>query len=427
MHEPPEPEAADGALNPVRASTGELAALGDVVALRTTAPVAGGAALAREPGGRVVFVAGALPTEHVDAEITEARRDFARAIVVRVVESSPDRIEPPCPYVAEGCGGCDLQHARPASQPALKQAVVLDALRRLGRIAEPAVEAGDPMPGHGFRTTVRCGVVGGRAGFRRARSHDILAVDHCMVAHPLIDELIDRGRFDDVDEVVLRVGAATGQRLVLAGPTAAGVELPDEIENVIVVGEDELAAGKRAWFYDEVDGHRFRVSAHSFFQTRHDGAYALASAVRELGGDELANARRVIDAYGGVGLFAALATPSDTHVTLIESSRSAVADARVNLAERDAKIIRADVERWRAAPADVVIADPSRAGLAKRGVDALVATHASTIVLVSCDPASLGRDARLLGERGYALEQARLIDLFPQTHHIEVVSRFTLV
>ena len=264
MHEPTE---ADGA----------VAGVGDVVTLTTSVPVAGGAALAREAGGRVVFVGGALPGERVEVEITEARRDFARAATVRVVEPSEARIEPPCPYVLPGCGGCDLQHAAPAHQPSLKLTVVVDALRRLGRLTDPPVEAGPPLPADGFRTTVRCGVIDDRAGFRRARSHDVLAVDRCFVAHPLVNELIEQGRFAGADEVTLRVGASTGERLVLASPSAAGVELPDALDDrTLVVGEDELADGKRAWIHDEVGGHRFRISAHSFFQTRHDGAELLA-------------------------------------------------------------------------------------------------------------------------------------------------------
>jgi 23S rRNA (uracil1939-C5)-methyltransferase len=403
-----------------------VADVGEIVTLTTSAPVAGGAALAREAGGRVVFITGALPGERVDAEITEGRRDFARAATVRVIEPSSARIRPPCPYVPQGCGGCDLQHAAPSDQPSLKLTVVIDALRRLGRLTDPAVEAGPPLPAEAFRTTVRCGVVDDRAGFRRARSHDVLPVDRCLVAHPLVNELIEQGRFAGADEVTLRVGATTGERLVLAGPTAAGVDLPEEIDaSTLVVGEDELANGKRAWIHDEVAGHRFRISAHSFFQTRHDGAELLAGTVRDLGGVELASAARVIDAYGGVGLFAVLAAPSTAHVTLVESSRSAIADARQNLADRDAKVIRSDVERWRSSPADVVIADPARAGLGARAVRALTATQATVIVLVSCDAAALGRDARLLAEQGFALERSVLVDLFPQTHHVEVVSRFS--
>jgi 23S rRNA (uracil1939-C5)-methyltransferase len=400
--------------------------------------VAGGAALARDDGGRVVFVHGALPGEAVRAEITSAKRDFAHARAVEVVEASPDRIQPPCPYVRDGCGGCDLQHLAPDAQPAVKAAIVTDALRRLGRIDDPPVVVGATLPSTGFRTTVRAAVgdLGGRLGFRAPHSHEVVAVERCLVAHPLVDQLLTAGRYEGCDEVTIRVGAATGERLVIADPTAAGVELPDDLDvraevpvagadvTTTVVGGDELAAGTRAWIHEVVDGHRFRISARSFFQTRPDGAAALVDAVRRAGGDELASATTVVDAYAGVGLFAALTTPSGARIIAVESSASSVADARINLVEHDAKIIKARVERWHPSAADVVIADPARAGLTRDGVRAITGTRAPVIVLVSCDAAALGRDAALLAREGYRLEVTEVVDLFPQTHHVEVVSRF---
>jgi 23S rRNA (uracil1939-C5)-methyltransferase len=131
----------------------------------------------------------------------------------------------------------------------------------------------------------------------------------------------------------------------------------------------------------------------------------------------------LVDLYGGVGLFAG-ALGGRSQVTLVEQSASSVADARVNLADQPARIVRADVDHWGAARADVVIADPPRAGLGARGVDKVVATHAARLVLVSCDPAALGRDARLLADAGYDLAGSTLVDLFPHTSHVEVVTRF---
>ncbi len=399
----------------------------ELIVVTTTAPVAGGAALARDRDGRVVFVTGALPGEQVEARVTDRRKDFARAVAIRILEPSADRVTPPCSHVAEGCGGCDLQHAATRAQLELKRAVVVDALRRLGRIADPAVEVLGPLPATGFRTSVRCGVRDGRAGFRQARRHDVLVVDHCLVAHPLVDELVRRGRYGEVDEVTIRVGARSGERLVMGAPTADSIELPPDLVGSapLVVGADEVAEGRPAWFHEIVAGHAFRISAGSFFQTRPDGAEALVDAVRVAGADELAAARRIVDLYGGVGLFGALVSLPDAEVTLVEANRSAVADAHENLAHRSAQIVRSSVERWRPSPADVVIADPSRAGLGRQAVPALVGTGAGVVVLVSCDAASLGRDARLLAEAGYRLEGSSLVDLFPHTHHVEVVSRFT--
>ena len=189
--------------------------------------------------------------------------------------------------------------------------------------------------------------------------------------------------------------------------------------SVRVIGEDELAAGRRAWIFEEVGGKRLRLSAQSFFQASPEGAEVLVSLV----GSAIAGAPDglLVDAYGGVGLFAATVGASRP-VTLLECSAPAAADARVNLPAASVRLI--DVARWRARKAAVVVADPPRAGLGAAGVAALVASRASHLALVSCEPASLGRDAALLRARGFNLEWAALVDMFPGTPHIEVVSRF---
>jgi 23S rRNA (uracil1939-C5)-methyltransferase len=387
--------------------------------------VAGGEGLARPEGHPVVFVRGALPGEHVRAQLVEVHRGYRRAELLDVVSRSPARVEPPCPSVARGCGGCDLQHAAPGSQPELKAAMVVDSLRRIAHIEEPLVEIGAALPPTAFRTTVRAAVHDGRMGFRRHRSHDVVVTDGCLVAHPLVDEVVREGRFGDASEVTVRVGAATGDRLVVIDPSAGDVVVPD---GTVVVGADELRAGRRVWIHEEVVGRRWRISARSFFQTRPDGAAALADAVVRAAGEALGGAR-VVDTYAGVGLLSAAVLGLDgsaaaASVVAVERSASSVADAKVNLAGLHARVVRSAVERWRPSRADVVVADPSRVGLGRSGVDVLHATRAPVLVLVSCDVAALGRDAALLAERGFRFEQAELVDLFPHSHHVEVVSRF---
>jgi 23S rRNA (uracil1939-C5)-methyltransferase len=168
------------------------------------------------------------------------------------------------------------------------------------------------------------------------------------------------------------------------------------------------------------------VSIGSFFQSGPQAAELLVAAVRRAA-PELPDAAAVVDAYSGVGMFAACVTAPESHVVAIETSRPAVADARENLAGRSHDIVRGEVGGWRPAAdlcVDVVIADPARSGLGAPGVAALSRTEAPVLVLVSCDPASLGRDAALLGRAGYEHQQSEVIDTFPQTTHIEVVSRF---
>lgn len=394
--------------------------------LEVERPVAGGEVLARDADGAVVLVRGALAGERVRARVVEVRRGVHRAVVEEVLVAAADRVPPPCPYVARGCGGCDLQHLAPAAQPASKREVVLDALRRLGGVDDVDVALGDPLAPTGYRTTVRAAVVDGRAGHRAARSHDVVVPTACLTAHPLVEELLVEGRFGSASEVALRAGARTGERLVLATPTAEGVEVPGD---VVVVGEDELAIGRRAWFHEEVAGRRWRISARSFFQARPDGAEALVDAVADLASDVLRPGVQMADLYAGVGLFTGAllhdAGPGrGGSSVVVERSSSSVADARVNLDGLDVRAVRADVDRWRPSPVELVVADPARAGLGRRAVDNVARTGAAVVVLVSCDPASLGRDARLLGAAGYRLERCRLVDLFPHTHHLEVVSRF---
>lgn len=388
--------------------------------LRASAMAAGGDAIARDAGGRVVFVSGALPGELVRVELSDERRDFARARTLEVVEASPDRVVPPCPHLSAGCGGCGWQHVAPSAQPALKAGIVADALRRLAGLGI-AVDAAPPLPGGAQRTTVRVAVgPGGRLGYRPARSHDVVEVGSCQVAHPLIEELLAVAEPGDARELTLRCGARTGERMVVASPRAEGVAVPDD---VVVVGNDELARGRRAWITEEAAGRRWRISARSFFQSGPEAAEALVHAVAAAVGEPPGEGERLVDLYGGVGLFAAT-VGAGRRTTLVERSASSVADARTNLAGSGARVLRLDVDRWRPSRAEVVVADPPRSGLGKAAVAAVVATGAPRVVLVSCDAASLGRDASLLGAAGYTLESCSIVDSFPHTPHVEVVSAF---
>ena len=386
--------------------------------LDIAALVAGGDGLARDEQGRVTFVPGALPGETVRVDLVQQKKDFARATLRDIVTASPDRISPPCPHVADGCGGCDWQHVADGAQARLKAAVVADALRRQAHVEVP-IDLGPTLPALGYRTTVRGEASAGQIGFKRRSSHDLVGIDACMVAHPMVEELIIDGRYPD-GEVVLRAGTRTGERLVVVSGDGSGATVPDGVR---VVGAAALANGLRAWFHEEVAGRRWRISARSFFQARPDGAEALVAAVDASLGVDRAAGGHLVDLYGGVGLFAG-ALARGSRVTLVEQGLSSLADARVNLADLDARIVRADVAHWGATKADAVVADPPRAGLGARGVARVAATHAPVVALVSCDPAALGRDARHLQEAGYDLRSCQLVDLFPQTSHVEVVSRF---
>ena len=380
--------------------------------------VAGGEALARGADGRVVLIEGAIPGERVRVELHNVKKTFARGRILEVLEPSSDRVAPPCPHVTAGCGGCDWQHIAPDAQRSLRRDIVVDALTRLGKVEDAAslVTVAVALPDEDFRTSVRVLMVKGRPAFRRAYSHDPVLVDSCLVAHPLIESLIAEAKFDAVKEAEVRCGARTGERLVIAFPTTRYLELPDD---VVTIGADDLEAGRTAMFAEQAAGRRWRISATSFFQTRADGADALAQLVAESVPE---SAETIVDLYSGVGLFAGTIARSGRTVIAVEGNPAAVRDAKHNLAADNVKVERADIGRWDPVPADVVIADPSRAGLGADVVGHISDTDASRVVLVACDAAALGRDVQLLAGEGFSLTRATPVDLVPHTSHVEVVA-----
>ncbi|MDQ2678117.1 MAG: TRAM domain-containing protein [Actinomycetota bacterium] len=388
-----------------------------VVEVEIERVVAGGLGLGHEDDGRVILAAGALPGDRVAVELDRSRKRFGQGHVVDVLVPAPERIEPPCPEVAAGCGGCDLQMAPPPLQRELKVGIVADSLAHIAKIQDLPITAGEQLPTEGYRTTLRCAVVDGRAGFRRRRSNDVHVVESCWIAHPGVREVVEQGRFPGASEVVIRAGARTGERVVVVSPTVGAAVAP---AGVRLVGADELAEGSDVHFHELVARRRFRVSASSFFQARPDGAEALVRAAGRAIAPFDPATDRLVDLYGGVGLFT-LGLGAQRSV-LVERSASSCADARVNLASLGSVVDEVAVERWHATAADVVVADPARAGLGAEGVAQVVATGASRVALVSCDPAALARDVRLLIDAGYRALGVELVDMFPHTHHVEAVT-----
>ena len=331
--------------------------------------------------------------------------------------ASPDRVTPPCASRRAGCGGCGWQHVTVDAQRDARVAIVEDALRRTGSIADPLVARGAGVDPTGYRTTVRVAATAdGIAGFRAEHTHDVVPAPDCLVAHPALAALLPQLRIDPGVELTLRVSVATGgiaARWDRAAGDVAG--LPPDV-----------ATGPGAILEEVVAGHRLQVSMASFFQSGPQAAELLVDAVRRHA-PELDGAGVVVDAYAGVGMLAVCATDPLSKVIAIETSRAAVRDAERNLGHRDALVARGEVGGWHAPDGtvvDVVLADPARSGLGKPGVGALVRLAAPVIVLVSCDAASLGRDAKLLAAAGYHHERSELVDTFPHTTHVEAVTRF---
>ncbi|MEM1333617.1 MAG: TRAM domain-containing protein [Actinomycetota bacterium] len=425
--------------------------------------VAGGDALARLDDGRIAFVPGALPGDTVEAEIVDDRRDFVRLALSDVVEPSPDRVTPRCVHRRDGCGGCGWMHlARPAQLPA-KVAVVEESLRRIARLdpteIDRLVSAGPSLPDSAARTTIRVVGIGGGVAFREEGSDRPVPISSCPVAHPTLSGLLSELSVSPGVELTLRTsehsGAVTalwsrprpsarrrrGRRGGDRQPTRSNGPSEDAgARQRAVEGLPRgVHVGPGAHLFERVAGVEFRVSAPSFWQSSAAAAEVLVATVADLA-PEAVGASHLLDAYGGVGLFAATVGRGARHVTVVESNPSAVADARVNLASRgpSVTVVRSDVGDWepngRHAPpigepgpgsVDVVVADPARPGLGRPGVRTLVAAGAPVVALVSCDPVSAARDIGLMREAGYAAERLVVLDLFPETHHVETVTRFT--
>jgi 23S rRNA (uracil-5-)-methyltransferase RumA len=448
----------------------------------------GGWCVARQPGGRVVFVRHALPGERVLARVTGTTARFARAEAVEILQASPDRVEPPCPHARPGgCGGCDWQHATPQAQRRLKAEVVRQQLRQIaGLDREVTVE---PLPGDsgglGWRTRIRFSVgPGGVAGLLKHRSHEVVDVGTCLLAHPLVGETQLTGRrWEQVSSLEVAVSPGSGERAAIVTPargrrrpaagtatgavagavagaaahTAAGA--PQDRAAAVLPNAPAAAAAAppggrltalrgRGYLHQHAAGRTWRVGAGTFWQVHPGAADALAAAVmdalRPAPGDV------ALDLFCGAGLFAGVlaeAVGPGGAVIAVEGDRGAVRDARHNLRRTPwARIHHGDVatvlaretgpgaqagDGWR--DAALAVLDPPRAGAGRAVIEALLGHPGQTrqpgrsgrlrrVAYVSCDPATLARDIAVFGELGWHLAGLRAFDAFPMTHHLECVA-----
>jgi tRNA/tmRNA/rRNA uracil-C5-methylase (TrmA/RlmC/RlmD family) len=405
---------------------------GDRVELTVGAPAHGGHCVARLDG-RVFFVRHALPGERVTAEITERHRGYLRADAVEIHEPSSDRVTPPCPYAHPGgCGGCDLQHASAEAQLRWKTAVVAEQLERLAKINFPVRVAALP-PGQllGWRSRVRYAVdATGRAGLRQHRSHQVVPVDRCRIAHPAIQELDLLAR-DWPDADALEVIASTGGDVaVLARPAGAGTLPTDDPAETVAGGRVRLDGPHEV--VEVAGGRRWHLAPDCFWQVHPAAAETLTATVLEL--LRPAEGETCWDLYGGAGLFAAtVAARTGARTTVVESSPTGAAAARANLADLPAvEVVEARVEaalsRRRpnrgelGGPVDLVVLDPPRAGAGARVVRGIAAAGPRAVAYVACDPAALARDVATFRSLGFQLRDLRAYDCFPMTQHVECVA-----
>jgi tRNA/tmRNA/rRNA uracil-C5-methylase (TrmA/RlmC/RlmD family) len=406
-----------------------------IMNLRTGAMAAGGGCVARADDGRVVFVRHALPGELVAAQITGQTSSYLRADAVEVLEASPDRVVPPCPYAGPGrCGGCDWQHVALPMQRSLKAALIAEQLKRLAGI-EPAVAAQvevEEVPGAaeglGWRTRVQFGVDrSGRAGLRRHRSHDIEPIERCLIAAPGVEAVgAERRLWPGAAEVEVFASAHGDQRVVTVTSVGRRLGPLPDIEAGLIA--DGRAVRPPFGVRHTILGRTFEIAAGVFWQVHPGAAETLARAV--LDGLGARPGDRVMDLYAGAGLFSALlgdaVGPAGSVLAVERDKRASAAAARNTADQPHVKVRTATVEprliASRAGRTDLVVLDPPRAGAGKAVTSALITLRPRRIAYVACDPASFARDLALLLGAGWTMPSLRAFDIFPMTEHVELVA-----
>ena len=428
---------------------------------------AGGDAVGHDDSGRVIFASHAAPGDVAEVVVKTEHHSFARGRVINLLSPSPQRVASPCEYylpdasgdLTTACGGCQLQHLSYAAQLEAKANIVRDALRRIAGIGEPNVApcVPSPLPFH-YRNKADFVVTqddaGIRIGFCAPNSHHTIDVAHCPIQQPANNALLAAVRdcvqaglappFEPASgrgvlrRIVART-AANGETLVTAVTTRAAwpqaAEFAARLRAAVpslmgVLRRKPQQAARvisgRDWLEENVAGLRLRVGGDSFFQINTSLTPMLVGTALRLA--KIEPRQRSLDLFCGVGLFALAMARQGASVLGIETSRQAVRQAVLNArqnglkaefrsgdAARELRNLAAD--EW-----DVVVLDPPRAG-AKECITELARLRPRRIVYVSCDPATLARDVKLLGAHEYCLREAVPLDLFPQTAHVEVVAK----
>lgn len=412
--------------NPTARTISQRPGRGDLVELRVERLAHGGEGIA-ELDGRVVFVAGAWPGDTVTARLTQVKKSFARGQLIDVVVPGDLRVESTCPAAAAGAGCCDFATLDPAKETVLKEGVLVDQLRRIGKLESlPEAELIDVEPHRGWRTRVRLGVdAEGRAGLRKRGSHDLVIDVACTQLVPgLVDGLVgpNARRFTPGAEVVA-VLDSTGQRHVVETRKAPRGRRVEHIEEAL---EGSGTVVERA------DGREFRFPATAFWQAHVHAPDTYTELVRRWLAEGSGTATETgpkpgvgWDLYGGVGVFVpALADAVGGEVVSVDYSPAATAAEQLSLKDYDVRVVSDRVERVAAQlpkPAAVVL-DPPRAGAGADVVATVAAAAPGCVIHVGCDPATFARDLAAWEQGGYAIERLAVINAFPGTHHMEAVA-----
>lgn len=428
----------------------------------------GGDGLARLPAdssapGKSVFLPYVLAGENVEASILEQKPGFARAQAEKILQPSPHRVAPPCPYFGN-CGGCHYQHSSYEHQLEIKKNILRETLRRTAKLELSCDVEVHPSPPWNYRNRSRLQVrttPSFAAGYFRTRSHDLLSVQECPISSPLINRgiaaLWESGKaaklptgvheiefFANADDTMMLVElscAPDARRAAIRAwaeefqssvPAIAGITaLRGTTSKGQISQEKLLTVGSGSLTY-QTQRAAYRVSAGSFFQVNRYLTDELIRLVTDGQSGEIA-----LDLYAGVGLFSTALACDFHHTFSVESSQTSAVDLSYNL-PRNAEAVQASTEQYLARLAegrvrkgdslphrthtpDLAVIDPPRSGLGERVARKLATLGAPRVVYVSCDPSTLARDLAILLSGGYRIGQMHLIDLFPQTYHLETV------
>ncbi len=355
-----------------------------------------------------LYVSDVIPGERVRVRIRKRFRKNAVGVAQTILEPSPDRVDPRCPLVGT-CSGCQFQHVAYERQLAIKEHTVRRFLKAANvDLSVLRTPQGSANPWH-YRNHGRFTVHDGEIGFVQRRQKKFFRVDHCYLMDPGINDILDRlqAKLPNASQCNVRVGSRTGDRMVqpALGVEALGVESGQET------------------FTEELGGRRFRVSAPAFFQVN----TAQAERMTELIGQrlQLTGTERVVDAYAGVGTFAAMVASGAREVVAIEESGPAMKDAEVNL--HDLVNVQLQVGRTEdrletlEGPVDRLILDPPRRGCHPRALAAVERRQPARIIYVSCEPQTLARDLARL-QKTFEVVDIQPVDMFPHTKHVEVIA-----
>lgn len=420
--------------------------------LRIEKQIYGGKGLAREQG-KAIFVPFALAGELAEAEVAEDHGSYANAELQAIQETSPHRTEPPCPYFGE-CGGCHYQHAGYPHQIEIKLQILRESLERarLKEIPEITPLHAEPL---GYRNRIRLHIdpATSQLCYKRRASHQNLPVNECPIAAPVLQDALKTMQDHAQEwqlgrtfaEVELFTNAAQDSMLLSIWTSGAPQTAVQQLDSlwprlqsllpnlrgaaVFSAEHNKLLAqhGESSLTY-AVARHDYRVSLGSFFQVNRFLLDPLVELVTGEHGGALA-----WDLYAGVGLFSAALATRFNQVVSVESAPSAIRDLRHNVPDGGHRVVAAPTldflrrQRPGKAPTpNLVVVDPPRAGLGKQVTALLTAIRAPRITYVSCDPATLSRDLKTLLDSGYHLGAMHMVDLFPQTFHLESVAMLSL-